>query len=95
MRGHPPVRVPLNWERSCATLSHSGVVKNDEMKWGGRCKVPDRAGGHVVDEQATIGKQGGWESLAATVLADHVTDSLPGLWLARWLTHPAHVHSRP
>lgn len=32
-----------------------------------------RVGGHVVDEQAVVGKQGGWESLAPEGLgANHV-----------------------
>lgn len=52
------------------------------MEWSGGCKGSDRAGGHVVDEQATIGKQGGWESLALDSLADHVTGSRSALWLA-------------
>lgn len=38
------------------------------MKWGGRCKVPDRAGGRVVDEQATIGKTRRLGVLGAEVL---------------------------
>lgn len=92
MRGHPPVRVPLNWERSCAMLSHSSVVWKDEMQWGGRGKGSHRAGGHVVNEQATIGKQGGWESLALNSLAAHVTSSRCALWLASRARSEAATH---
>lgn len=74
-------------------LSRSSVVWKDEMQWGGRCKgSPHRAGGHVVDEQATIGKQGGWESLALTSLADHVTSSRCALWLAKRARSEATTH---
>lgn len=73
-------------------LSHSSVVWKDEMQWGGRCKGSHRAGGHVVDEQATIGKQGGWESLALNSLAAHVTSSRCALWLASRARSEAATH---
>lgn len=42
------------------------------------------AGVHVVDEQAVVGKQGGWDPLAPEFLANHVAS-----WqLAMWLAHP-------
>lgn len=43
-----------------------------EMQCTGGWRASDRVGRHVVDEEAVVGKQGGWESLAPEALANHV-----------------------